>query len=75
MVNGWRAEYLAENLLLKLEIDGRGAPDLSPLVPKVILENNRHIIPADLFTHQQRPRTADASINRARLNTSRRTCS
>jgi hypothetical protein len=59
MVNGWRAEYLAENLLLKLEIDGRGAPE-------VILENNRHIIPADLFTHQQRPRTADASINRAR---------
>jgi hypothetical protein len=31
MVNGRRAEYLAENLLLKLEIDGRGAPDLSPL--------------------------------------------
>ncbi|OQE32853.1 hypothetical protein PENFLA_c001G04337 [Penicillium flavigenum] len=36
------------------------------VIPKVILENNRHIIPADLFTHQQRPRTADASINRAR---------
>ncbi|KAJ5952105.1 Major facilitator superfamily domain general substrate transporter [Penicillium vulpinum] len=36
------------------------------VIPKVILENNRHIIPADLFTRQQRPRTADASINRAR---------
>ncbi|KAJ5401816.1 uncharacterized protein N7487_007712 [Penicillium crustosum] len=36
------------------------------VIPKVILENNRHIIPADLFTHQQRPRTADASTNRAR---------
>ncbi|KAJ9491761.1 hypothetical protein VN97_g1506 [Penicillium thymicola] len=36
------------------------------VIPKVILENNRHIIPADLFTHQQRPRTADDSINRAR---------
>ncbi|KGO74394.1 Inositol polyphosphate kinase [Penicillium italicum] len=36
------------------------------VIPKVILENNRHIIPADLFTDQQRPRTADASINRAR---------
>ncbi|CAG8909134.1 unnamed protein product [Penicillium egyptiacum] len=36
------------------------------VIPKVILENNRHIIPADLFTQQQRPRTADASINRAR---------
>lgn len=36
------------------------------VIPKVILENNRHIIPADLFTNQQRPRTADASINRAR---------
>ncbi|CAI7608025.1 unnamed protein product [Penicillium discolor] len=36
------------------------------VIPKVILENNRHIIPADLFTHQQRPRTADPSINRAR---------
>ncbi|KAJ5782448.1 hypothetical protein N7457_004222 [Penicillium paradoxum] len=36
------------------------------VIPKVILENNRHIIPADLFTRQQRPRTADASVNRAR---------
>ncbi|RHZ66501.1 inositol polyphosphate kinase KCS1 [Aspergillus thermomutatus] len=29
------------------------------IIPKVILENNRHIIPADLFTRCQRPRTAD----------------
>jgi inositol-hexakisphosphate kinase len=36
------------------------------VIPKVILENNRHIIPADLFTRQQRPRTADASVSRAR---------
>ncbi|KAJ5177793.1 Major facilitator superfamily domain general substrate transporter [Penicillium coprophilum] len=36
------------------------------VIPKVILENNRHIIPADLFTRQQRPRTADDSVNRAR---------
>ncbi|KAI2732525.1 hypothetical protein CBS147332_1664 [Penicillium roqueforti] len=36
------------------------------VIPKVILENNRHIIPADLFTRQQRPRTADASMSRAR---------
>ncbi|GAD93183.1 inositol hexaphosphate kinase KCS1, putative [Paecilomyces variotii No. 5] len=28
------------------------------IIPKVILENNRHIIPADLFS-SQRPRTAD----------------
>ncbi|OJJ51056.1 hypothetical protein ASPZODRAFT_127059 [Penicilliopsis zonata CBS 506.65] len=32
------------------------------VIPKVILENNRHIIPADLFSSpQQRPRTADAA--------------
>ncbi|KAJ5558377.1 hypothetical protein N7461_002349 [Penicillium sp. DV-2018c] len=36
------------------------------VIPKVILENNRHIIPADLFTRLQRPRTADASMSRAR---------
>ncbi|KAB8257876.1 hypothetical protein BDV32DRAFT_77487 [Aspergillus pseudonomiae] len=29
------------------------------IIPKVILENNRHIIPADLFSRPQRPRTAD----------------
>jgi hypothetical protein len=31
MMNGRRAEYLAENLLLKLEIDGCGTPNLGPL--------------------------------------------
>ncbi|CAG7925848.1 unnamed protein product [Penicillium olsonii] len=36
------------------------------VIPKVILENNRHIIPADLFSRLQRPRTADASVSRAR---------
>ncbi|KAJ5121466.1 uncharacterized protein N7515_009427 [Penicillium bovifimosum] len=36
------------------------------VIPKVILENNRHIIPADLFTRQQRPKTACASVSRAR---------
>ncbi|KAL2833604.1 hypothetical protein BJY01DRAFT_90679 [Aspergillus pseudoustus] len=30
------------------------------IVPKVILENNRHIIPVDLFSGHQRPRSADA---------------
>ncbi|KIA75666.1 Inositol hexakisphosphate kinase [Aspergillus ustus] len=30
------------------------------IVPKVILENNRHIIPLDLFSGHQRPRSADA---------------
>ncbi|BAE63037.1 unnamed protein product [Aspergillus oryzae RIB40] len=29
------------------------------IIPKVILENNRHIIPADLFSRPQRPKTAD----------------
>ncbi|KAL5343179.1 hypothetical protein BJX70DRAFT_354761 [Aspergillus crustosus] len=29
------------------------------VVPKVILENNRHIIPVDLFSGLRRPRTAD----------------
>ncbi|KAL3491649.1 hypothetical protein BJX62DRAFT_204391 [Aspergillus germanicus] len=29
------------------------------IVPKVILENNRHIIPVDLFSGHQRPRSAD----------------
>ncbi|RAK96612.1 inositol polyphosphate kinase KCS1 [Aspergillus ibericus CBS 121593] len=33
------------------------------VIPKVILENNRHIIPADLFSHCQRPRTADGSLS------------
>ncbi|KAL3253075.1 hypothetical protein ABHI18_009719 [Aspergillus niger] len=33
------------------------------IIPKVILENNRHIIPADLFSRGQRPRTADGSIS------------
>ncbi|KAL4998702.1 hypothetical protein BDV10DRAFT_166653 [Aspergillus recurvatus] len=32
------------------------------IVPKVILENNRHIIPVDLFS-QKRPRTADAAVS------------
>ncbi|KAL4973971.1 hypothetical protein BDW66DRAFT_93101 [Aspergillus desertorum] len=32
------------------------------VVPKVILENNRHIIPVDLFS-QKRPRTADATVS------------
>ncbi|KAJ5747168.1 uncharacterized protein N7511_008864 [Penicillium nucicola] len=37
------------------------------VIPKVILENNRHIIPADLFSRTQRPRTADDSVvSRAR---------
>lgn len=32
------------------------------VTPKVILENNRHIIPVDLFSrHHQRPQTADGS--------------
>ena len=38
---------------------------ITGVTPKVILENNRHIIPADLFSHP-RPRTADASVSRAR---------
>ncbi|PWY94127.1 SAICAR synthase-like protein [Aspergillus sclerotioniger CBS 115572] len=33
------------------------------VIPQVILENNRHIIPADLFSHCQRPRTADGSLS------------
>lgn len=32
------------------------------IVPKVILENNRHIIPVDLFSGHKRPRTADAAV-------------
>ncbi|KAL4889590.1 hypothetical protein BDV59DRAFT_186140 [Aspergillus ambiguus] len=32
------------------------------IIPKVILENNRHIIPADLFSRSQRPRTADGIV-------------
>ncbi|EAW13175.1 inositol polyphosphate kinase KCS1 [Aspergillus clavatus NRRL 1] len=35
------------------------------VIPKVILENNRHIIPADLFTRCQRPRTADSPSSRS----------
>ena len=31
------------------------------IIPKVILEDNRHIIPADLFSKTQRPRTADSA--------------
>lgn len=31
------------------------------ITPKVILENNRHIIPVDLFSRHQRPRTADGT--------------
>lgn len=31
------------------------------VIPKVILENNRHIIPADLFPPPPRPRTADGT--------------
>lgn len=33
------------------------------IIPQVILENNRHIIPADLFSRGQRPRTADGSLS------------
>ena len=32
------------------------------IIPKVILENNRHIIPLDLFSRSQRPRTADDAV-------------
>lgn len=46
---------------------------VSGITPKVILENNRHIIPVDLFSRHQRPRTADAttlsSKNRFPINT------
>ncbi|KAK2754849.1 hypothetical protein FQN54_006742 [Arachnomyces sp. PD_36] len=48
------------------------------VIPKVILENNRHIIPLDLFSSSQRPRTADGAAsgsknscrenNRSRVN-------
>ncbi|RDW63141.1 inositol polyphosphate kinase KCS1 [Aspergillus mulundensis] len=38
------------------------------IVPKVILENNRHIIPVDLFS-QKRPRTADAAVSCGHLFT------
>ncbi|RHZ68066.1 hypothetical protein CDV55_106952 [Aspergillus turcosus] len=33
------------------------------IIPKVILENNRHIIPADLFMRCQRPRAADSAAS------------
>ncbi|GIJ86261.1 hypothetical protein Asppvi_005147 [Aspergillus pseudoviridinutans] len=36
------------------------------IIPKVILENNRHIIPADLFMRCQRPRTADCATSGSR---------
>ncbi|KAJ5152228.1 hypothetical protein N7492_010523 [Penicillium capsulatum] len=37
------------------------------VIPKVILENNRHIIPADLFGRSQRPRALnDTVMNRPR---------
>lgn len=32
------------------------------VIPKVILENNRHIIPADLFSRPQRPRLGDGGL-------------
>ncbi|KAL4920534.1 hypothetical protein BDW62DRAFT_209008 [Aspergillus aurantiobrunneus] len=35
---------------------------ITGIVPKVILENNRHIIPVDLFSGHKRPRTADAAV-------------
>lgn len=34
---------------------------VSGIIPKVILEDNRHIIPVDLFSRSQRPRTADSA--------------
>lgn len=34
------------------------------IIPKVVLEDNRHIIPADLFSGSQRPRSADGSTLR-----------
>ncbi|KAL4887323.1 hypothetical protein BJY04DRAFT_225400 [Aspergillus karnatakaensis] len=33
------------------------------VVPKVILENNRHIIPVDLFSSLNRPRSADGIVS------------
>ncbi|KAA8652689.1 hypothetical protein EYZ11_007963 [Aspergillus tanneri] len=33
------------------------------IIPKVILENNRHIIPADLFSRCQRPKTSDGTMS------------
>ncbi|PLB44301.1 SAICAR synthase-like protein [Aspergillus steynii IBT 23096] len=33
------------------------------IIPKVILENNRHIIPADLFSRPQRPKTSDGTMS------------
>ncbi|KAH8425247.1 inositol polyphosphate kinase KCS1 [Aspergillus melleus] len=33
------------------------------IIPKVILENNRHIIPADLFSRSQRPKTSDGTMS------------
>ncbi|PYH43789.1 inositol polyphosphate kinase KCS1 [Aspergillus saccharolyticus JOP 1030-1] len=39
------------------------------IIPQVILENNRHIIPADLFSYCQRPKTADGSMTQRRFST------
>lgn len=35
---------------------------ITGVIPKVILENNRHIIPADLFSRSSRPRAADDNM-------------
>lgn len=46
---------------------------VSGITPKVILENNRHIIPVDLFSRHQRPRASDttnpSSKNRLPIDT------
>ncbi|KAI9928138.1 hypothetical protein AWENTII_007832 [Aspergillus wentii] len=43
------------------------------IIPKVILENNRHIIPAGLFSRSERPRTADeATLSKHRFSNGNR---
>lgn len=39
---------------------------ITGVIPKVILENNRHIIPADLFGRPQRLRVAERALTRPR---------
>ncbi|GES63883.1 inositol hexaphosphate kinase KCS1 [Aspergillus terreus] len=58
----------ATSLTVPLSHDATDQPrifsqkQVTGIIPKVILENNRHIIPADLFSRSQRPRTADGTM-------------
>lgn len=74
-VGGNFSEIQRTNGVLTFKPHVLGAPEpqrivsqkqITGVIPKVILENNRHIIPEDLFARPRQQRTRETAVGRAR---------